>query len=74
MGESRGEAGSAGTEPGTEPGANHPSARPDPRVPSDLPELPDLNPLRAAGWIFRGGACIEIERQSEEVRTRVLAD
>jgi hypothetical protein len=35
---------------------------------------PDLNPLRAAGWIFRDGDCIAIERQSEEVRTRVLAD
>jgi hypothetical protein len=34
----------------------------------------DLNPLRAAGWIFRDGDCIAIERQSEDVRTRVLAD
>jgi hypothetical protein len=35
---------------------------------------PDLNPLRAAGWIFRDGDCIAIERQSEDLRTRVLAD
>jgi hypothetical protein len=35
---------------------------------------PDLNPLRAAGWIFRDGDCIAIERQSEDVRARVLAD
>jgi hypothetical protein len=35
---------------------------------------PDLNPLRAAGWIFRDGDCIAIERQSEDVRTRILAD
>jgi hypothetical protein len=35
---------------------------------------PDLNPLRAAGWIFRNGDCIAIERQSEDLRTRVLAD
>jgi hypothetical protein len=34
----------------------------------------DLNPLRAAGWIFRDGDCIAIERQSEDLRTRVLAD
>ena len=35
---------------------------------------PDLNPLRAAGWIFRDGDCIAIGRQSEDVRARVLAD
>jgi hypothetical protein len=35
---------------------------------------PDLNPLRAAGWIFRDGDCIAIERQNEDLRTRVLAD
>jgi hypothetical protein len=34
----------------------------------------DLNPLRAAGWIFRDGDCIAIERQGEDLRTRVLAD
>jgi hypothetical protein len=34
----------------------------------------DLNPLRAAGWIFRDGDCIAIERQSEELGSRVLAD
>lgn len=34
----------------------------------------DLNPLRAAGWIFRDGACVEIERQADELRARVLAD
>jgi len=35
---------------------------------------PALNPLRAVGWIFRDGDCIAIERQSEDLRTRVLAD
>ncbi len=40
----------------------------------DGPERVDLNPLRAAGWLFRDGDCIAIERQSEDVRTRVLAD
>jgi hypothetical protein len=34
----------------------------------------DLNPLRAAGWIFRDGDCIAIERQSEELGSRVLVD
>jgi hypothetical protein len=40
----------------------------------DEPVRPDLNPLRAAGWLFFDGDCIEIERQSEDGRTRVLAD
>jgi len=35
---------------------------------------PELNPLRAAGWIFRDGDCIAIERQGEELGSRVLAD
>jgi len=38
------------------------------------PALPDLNPSRAAGWIFHDGECIAIERQGEELRSRVLAD
>ena len=41
---------------------------------ADVPVRADLNPLRAAGWIFRDGDCIAIERQSEDVRTGVLAD
>ena len=40
----------------------------------DDPVRTDLNPLRAAGWIFRDGDCIAIERQCEDVRTGVLAD
>jgi hypothetical protein len=40
----------------------------------DEPIRADLNPLRAAGWFFRDGDCVAIERQSEIVRTRVLAD
>ena len=36
--------------------------------------LPDLPSWREAGWIFRDGDCIAIERQSEDVRARVLAD
>jgi hypothetical protein len=43
-------------------------------VDADESLRPDLNPLRAAGWIFRDGDCIAIERQSEDLRTRVLAD
>jgi hypothetical protein len=36
--------------------------------------LPDLNPWREVGWIFRGGSCIAIERRGQEVRHRVLED
>ena len=38
------------------------------------PGRADMNPLRAAGWLFRDGDCVAIERQSEDVRTRALAD
>ena len=37
-------------------------------------ELPELAPWRQVGWIFRDGDSIAIERQGEELRTRVLAD
>jgi hypothetical protein len=36
--------------------------------------LPELKPWREAGWIFRDGDCIVIERQGQETRARVLAD
>jgi hypothetical protein len=36
--------------------------------------LPDLNPWREVGWIFRDGSCIAIERQGEVTRHRILAD
>jgi hypothetical protein len=36
--------------------------------------LPELNPWREVGWIFRDGGCIAIERQGGEVRSRVLVD
>ena len=36
--------------------------------------LPELKPWREAGWIFRDGDCIAIERKGEETRTRVLVD
>jgi hypothetical protein len=38
--------------------------------------LPDLKPWRQAGWIFRDGECVAIERQGDELerRLRVLAD
>jgi len=40
------------------------------------PALPDLKPWRQAGWIFRDGDCVAIERQAEELdrRARILAD
>lgn len=36
--------------------------------------LPDLDPWREVGWIFRDGSCFAIERRGEEVRHRVLGD
>jgi hypothetical protein len=36
--------------------------------------LPELNPWREVGWIFRDGDCIAIERQGEETRARMLVD
>ncbi len=36
--------------------------------------LPDLNPWREVGWIFRDGECVAIERQGQVLRSRVLAD
>ena len=48
----------------------------DPDVVGDEDEhvRADLNPWRAAGWYFRHGDCIEIERQSDDERPRVWAD
>jgi hypothetical protein len=37
-------------------------------------ELPELNPWRQIGWIFRDGDCIAIERQGEETRARLVGD
>jgi hypothetical protein len=36
--------------------------------------LPEFKPWREAGWIFRDGACIAIERRGEETRVRVPVD
>jgi hypothetical protein len=36
--------------------------------------LPELDPWREVGWIFRDGACIAIERHCEEIRSGVLVD
>ena len=36
--------------------------------------LPDLNPWREVGWIFRDGGCIAIERHGDEIRSQVSAD
>jgi hypothetical protein len=40
------------------------------------PALPDLKPWSQAGWIFRDGDYVAIERQGFELdpRARVLAD
>ena len=34
--------------------------------------LPDLKPWREAGWIFRDGGCVAIERHGDETRMREL--
>ena len=46
------------------------------RTPRRSAALPDLKPWRQAGWIFRDGDCVAIERQGDEPdrRSRVLAD
>jgi hypothetical protein len=51
-----------------------PEPEPEPDNDEGVSEPLDLNPLRAAGWLFRDGDCIAIERQSEELGSRVLAD
>ena len=37
-------------------------------------EVPELNPWREIGWIFRDGHCIAIERQGDETRARSLGE
>jgi len=37
-------------------------------------EVPELNPWRQIGWIFRDGNCIAIERQGDETRARSLGE
>jgi hypothetical protein len=36
--------------------------------------LPDLNPWREVGWIFRDGRCVAIERQGDLTRARSADD
>ena len=37
-------------------------------------DVPELNPWRQIGWIFRDGNCIAIERQGNETRARSLGE
>ena len=47
----------------------------DVTTPKDGEALPELNPWREVGWIFRDGDCIAIARQgSDAPRPGVLAD
>lgn len=32
--------------------------------------IPDIRPWREVGWIFRDGAALAIERQSDRIRAR----
>jgi hypothetical protein len=36
--------------------------------------LPELKPWREAGWIFRDGECVAIERRGDVTRAREVAD
>ncbi len=36
--------------------------------------LPELKPWRVAGWIFRDGGCVAIERQGDVIRVREMVD
>jgi hypothetical protein len=36
--------------------------------------LPELDPLRQVGWIFREDGCVAIARRGEELRPEVAAD
>ncbi|HEX4127895.1 MAG TPA: hypothetical protein VHX67_09990 [Acidimicrobiales bacterium] len=45
-----------------------------PETVEGAPVLPDLDPWREVGWIFRDGDCIAIERQAEVPDPRVLVD
>jgi hypothetical protein len=36
--------------------------------------LPDLKPWREAGWIFRDGGCVAIERRGDVTRARETVD
>jgi len=51
------------------------TAKSEPEAAPETAEvLPELNPWREVGWIFRDGTCVAIERQSAEFGTGVLAD
>jgi hypothetical protein len=37
-------------------------------------DLPELDPCRHIGWMFRDGNCIAIERQGDETRAGLLGE
>jgi hypothetical protein len=47
----------------------------EPEAPAEPVEpLPELNPWRTVGWIFRDGACVAIERRGAELRSGTSVD
>jgi hypothetical protein len=58
----------------------HPKSEDLPELPPDEhPEvsaaaLPELSPWRAAGWIFRDGECVAVERTVGGVRSQAALD
>ena len=53
----------------TQTGTNEPEATAE-----SAELLPELNPWREVGWIFADGACVAIERQGAERRSRKSVD
>ena len=49
-------------------------ASPQRAIKASAEGLPDLKPWREAGWIFRDGGCVAIERRGDETRLRTLGD
>jgi hypothetical protein len=41
---------------------------------TDDEALPEFNPLRQVGWIFRDKGCVAIARRGDPVRSGVLGD
>jgi hypothetical protein len=50
------------------------TTEPEQRAAAPPEPLPEYQPWREVGWIFRDGGCVAIERQGAEIRTRVLVD
>ena len=51
------------------------TAKSEPEAPAEPADtVPELNPWRQVGWIFRDGACVAIERRGAELRSGTSVD